>query len=95
MKDNAKLPTKLLLVLLVAIVASLAAPGSHAQVVQDAPAKKIKKNDTFFQYSNWRAFVNRVFDGDLTVKQMVERGDIGLGSYDFLDGEMIMVDSVP
>jgi len=27
MKDNAKLPTKLLLVLLVAIVASLAAPG--------------------------------------------------------------------
>jgi len=95
MTQGTKLPARLLCFLLIVVFGAVAVTESHAQVVQDAPAKEIKKNDTFFQYSNWRAFVNRVFDGDLTVKQMLERGDIGLGSYDFLDGEMIMVDSVP
>jgi len=53
------------------------------------------KPDTYFQYSIWWAFVNKVFDGDLKVSTLKTKGDIGLGSFDFLDGEMVMVDGIP
>ncbi|MGC6430658.1 MAG: acetolactate decarboxylase [Jejuia sp.] len=55
----------------------------------------IKSDDTFYQYSVWFAFVNKVFDGDLKVKDLKTHGDVGLGSFDFLDGELVMLDGVP
>jgi acetolactate decarboxylase len=65
----------------------------------DAPTEKPvstaqNDNDTFYQYSIWFAFVNKVFDGHLTVKALKEHGDVGLGSFDFLDGELVMLDGV-
>ena len=53
------------------------------------------KHDTYFHYSIWHAFVNKVFDADLKVRTLKANGDIGLGSYDFLDGEMVMLDGIP
>lgn len=53
-----------------------------------------KDKDTFFQYNIWWGFVNKIFQGNLTVKEMKERGDIGLGSYDLLDGELVMLDGI-
>lgn len=52
-------------------------------------------NNTFYQYNIWAAFVNRVFDGSLTVSDLKQKGDVGLGSFDMLDGEMVMLDGVP
>ena len=52
-------------------------------------------NDTFFHYSIWWAFVNKVFDADLSVAEVKKRGDVGLGSFNLLDGEMVMVDGIP
>lgn len=49
----------------------------------------------FYHYSIWYAFVNKVFEGDLTVKELKEKGDVGLGSYNLLDGELVMLDGVP
>lgn len=51
--------------------------------------------NTFYQYNIWWGFVNKVFDGDLTVKELKKRGDIGLGAYTKLDGELIMLDGIP
>lgn len=53
------------------------------------------KSDKFFQYSIWWAFVNKVFDGDLKVSELKKQGDIGLGSFDFLDGELVMLNGTP
>lgn len=53
------------------------------------------QSDVFYQYSIWFAFVNKVFDGDLKVSELKTKGDIGLGSFDFLDGELVMLDGVP
>lgn len=52
------------------------------------------ESDAFYQYSIWFAFVNKVFNGDLKVKDLKKQGDIGLGSFDYLDGEMVMLDGV-
>ncbi len=54
-----------------------------------------KADDTFYHYSIWWAFVNKVFDGTLTAKELKTKGDIGLGSYNALDGELVMLDNVP
>ncbi|TBN02955.1 acetolactate decarboxylase [Hyunsoonleella flava] len=56
---------------------------------------KNPKSDVFYQYSIWFAFVNKVFDGDLKVSELKTKGDIGLGSFDYLDGELVMLDGVP
>ncbi len=51
--------------------------------------------DTFYQYNIWWAFVNKCFDGTLTAKDLKTKGDVGLGSYSALDGELVMLDGVP
>ncbi len=61
----------------------------------DSQEKETVKSDKFYQYSIWWAFVNKVFDGDLKVSDLKKQGDIGLGSFDFLDGEMVMLDGIP
>lgn len=62
--------------------------------VETSEAPALEKN-TFYQYNIWWGFVNKVFDGDLTVKEMKSRGDIALGSYTQLDGELVMLDGIP
>ncbi|MGB6150990.1 MAG: acetolactate decarboxylase [Pricia sp.] len=57
-------------------------------------AEKPAKNDTYYQYSIWWAFVNKVFDADLSVSTLKENGDTGLGSFNRLDGEMVMIDGI-
>lgn len=51
-------------------------------------------SDVFYHYSIWEAFVNKIYDGTLQAHELKERGDIGLGSYNALDGELIMLDGV-
>lgn len=58
---------------------------------EDTP---IAKNDTYYHYSIWWAFVNKVFDADLSVETLKANGDTGLGSFNRLDGEMVMIDGV-
>lgn len=60
----------------------------------DKNEKAVSKDRIFFQYNIWGAFVNKVFDGNLTVKELKSKGDIGLGSFDLLDGEMVMLDGI-
>ena len=53
------------------------------------------KNDfTYYHYSICWAFVNKVFDANLSVKSLKENGDTGLGSFNKLDGEMVMIDGI-
>jgi acetolactate decarboxylase len=62
----------------------------------DAHKEPIKKTDSdvFYHYSIWEAFVNKIYDGTLTASELKEKGNIGLGSYNALDGELIMLDGV-
>ncbi len=62
--------------------------------LQTDGATQSKKNDTYFHYSIWWAFVNKVFDADLSVADLKKNGDTGLGSFNLLDGEMVMVDGI-
>jgi acetolactate decarboxylase len=59
-----------------------------------AGASSGEKNDNFYHYSIWAALVNKVYDGKLTVKEARTKGDIGLGTYNGADGELVMIDGV-
>jgi len=48
--------------------------------------------DTISQYSTLEALVDGLYDGTMTVGQMAQYGDLGLGTYNALDGEMIVID---
>lgn len=63
-------------------------------IIDEIPSINDDAQDTFYQYSIWFAFVNKVFDGNLTVKELKLHGDVGLGSFDFLDGELVMLDGI-
>lgn len=75
---------------------SLLLPGCQDKAGQATTAHigPEEQTGTFFQYNIWAAFVNKIFDGDLTVKALKTKGNIGLGSFDMLDGELVMLDGV-
>ena len=53
-----------------------------------------QKSDDFYHYSTWTALVNKIYDGKLSVEQAKTKGDIGLGTYNGADGELIMIDGI-
>ena len=61
--------------------------------ISEEPANEevVQKSDAFYHYSIWYAFVNKIFEGDIDAKELKTKGDIGLGSYNLLDGELIML----
>lgn len=48
--------------------------------------------ETIYQVSTLNALFEGVYDGEATIAQLREYGDIGIGTFNSLDGEMILVD---
>jgi acetolactate decarboxylase len=51
-----------------------------------------KERNIIFQYSTINALLEGVYDSDLTVGELAAHGDFGIGTFDGLDGEMIVLD---
>lgn len=49
---------------------------------------------TVFQTSLMSALLDGVYDGELTVAELLQHGDFGLGTFNALDGEMLILDGV-
>jgi acetolactate decarboxylase len=47
-----------------------------------------------FQTSTVGALLNGAFDGDVTLAELIANGDLGLGTLDGLDGELIVIDGM-
>lgn len=50
------------------------------------------EHHTLYQVSTATALVEGIYRGAVTVGQLLEHGDFGLGTFDGLDGEMVMCD---
>jgi acetolactate decarboxylase len=48
--------------------------------------------DIIFHYSVLKALDNGVLEGDMTIGQLKKHGDLGLGTYNHMDGEMVVLD---
>lgn len=51
-----------------------------------------REPNILYQYSVINALSAGVYDGDLTVKKLKNHGDFGLGTFNNIDGEMIVLD---
>ena len=47
-----------------------------------------------YQTSTMSALLAGLYDGDVTIAQLLTHGDFGLGTFNGLDGEMVVVDGV-
>ena len=47
-----------------------------------------------YQTSTMGALLDGVYDGDVTIAELLRHGDFGLGTFNHLDGEMLVLDGV-
>ena len=63
----------------------LVCTGTHASCAQ--------QDNTLTQVSTINALLGGVYDGKMSIRQLKLYGDTGLGTFDALDGEMVMADA--
>lgn len=56
------------------------------------PTRPTGTRHAIFQSSVMTALLDGVYDGDLTVSDLLDHGDFGIGTFDALDGEMVVLD---
>ncbi|MDF1678423.1 MAG: acetolactate decarboxylase [Legionellaceae bacterium] len=47
-----------------------------------------------YQYSHFLAVNRGLYDGDLSIEALTQQGNIGLGTFNALDGELVVIDGV-
>ncbi len=75
------------------IIALALAIGAIALAIAGMAAQNAE-HDRLYQVSTIDALMAGDFDGSLTVGDLEHEGDTGIGTYDRLDGEMIMLDGI-
>lgn len=59
------------------------------------PAKKAAVDqDLLYQVSTINALMQGIYDGDTTYGEIQDKGNLGIGTFQALDGEMVMIDGV-
>jgi acetolactate decarboxylase len=66
----------------------------HVQALRHADLHPEDDPHVVFQTSTIGALLDGAYDGDVTIGEVLEHGDLGLGTLDALDGELIVVDGV-
>jgi acetolactate decarboxylase len=66
--------------------------GLHVEAVRRSGLHPEHEPHLVFQTATLDALFDGRFDGDLTIGELAEHGDLGLGTLNGLDGEMIAVD---
>ena len=79
---------KQMIALVMAALLCLSACGSRTET----PAEEENGRDVLFQVSLLQGLTLGDYEGSITAGELRQRGDIGIGTFDRLNGEMIMVD---
>jgi acetolactate decarboxylase len=64
----------------------------HPRVVSGAELRVSEPAHAAFQTSTIDALLHGRYEGDLSIGELLRHGDLGLGTVDHLDGELIVVD---
>ena len=54
--------------------------------------RKVQEPVKLFQYNTLGALMAGLYGGTMTVGELLEHGDLGLGTLDSIDGELIVLD---
>src|SRR3954467_761869 len=64
----------------------------HVESMRHADLHEERASHVLFQASTIGALLDGAFEGDLSFAELAEHGDLGLGTLNHLDGEMIAID---
>jgi acetolactate decarboxylase len=64
----------------------------HVELTRHAELHPEQGRHELFQTSTVKALLEGSFDGDVTLAEVLEHGDLGLGTLDGLDGELMVLD---
>ncbi len=64
----------------------------HIELLRHRELQEEHWGHELFQSSTVQALLGGAFEGDVTLAEVLEHGDLGLGTLDGLDGELIVVD---
>ena len=64
----------------------------HVETMREADLHEERQAHVLFQASTIGALLEGAYDGDLHFAELAEHGDLGLGTLNGLDGEMIAID---
>jgi acetolactate decarboxylase len=64
----------------------------HVETMREEELHAEREHHVLFQASTIGALLDGAYEGDLTFAELAEHGDLGLGTLDSLDGEMIALD---
>ncbi len=64
----------------------------HVETLRESELRAGREPHVLFQASTIAALLEGAYDGDLSFAELAEHGDLGLGTLDGLDGEMIALD---
>jgi acetolactate decarboxylase len=64
----------------------------HVQTIRHADLHAEREHHVLFQASTIGALLDGAYEGDVSFAELAQRGDLGLGTVDGLDGEMIALD---
>jgi acetolactate decarboxylase len=80
------------LLLISAILIVLAGCAPLPAPVVTAPAAPASDNGGITQISTYPALDQGLYDGDVTYAELAQMGNFGLGTFDYMDGEMVALD---
>jgi acetolactate decarboxylase len=55
-------------------------------------ARQVPAGSETYQTSTMAALLDGIYDGDVTISELLSHGDFGLGTFNHLDGEMVVLD---
>jgi acetolactate decarboxylase len=64
----------------------------HVELLRHGELRRERPEHELFQTSTVQALLAGAYDGDVTLGEILEHGDLGLGTLDGLDGELIVLD---
>jgi acetolactate decarboxylase len=73
--------------------ASVPGPGPCCPTHHGARHGPATASETY-QTSTMDALLDGIYDGDVTIAELLTHGDFGLGTFNHLDGEMVILDGV-
>ncbi len=83
----------LIILILAAAFFYNSSPEKEGPVIQIAAVDALTDENSLFQVSTINALSNGSFDGIMPFRELQKHGDVGLGTVDSLDGEMIEVNN--
>lgn len=67
-------------------------PHPHPAGEGRAGQSSAEQPGTVYQTSTMAALLDGIYDGDVTIAELLTHGDFGLGTFNHLDGEMVILD---